>query len=308
MHPAFSVIVFTVLSGAGYGLAAVLGLGLLDPSALATKIAHFLALAMISAGLLSSTLHLGNPQRAWRAFSQWRSSWLSREGVMSIVAFVPLTLTAANSIFLDGYNAIIGLIGALLCAATVYCTAMIYASLKTVDAWHTRRTPLCYLLFSASGGLVIGSLFGLAGGGSFPLLPILAVVFLVLSWFAKANWRKRALTAAPLSTPESATGLGGLGAVRLLERPHMTENYLTREMGFKVARKHAGKLWRIALMFGAAAPLVILALLAIMAGSGSTVAVFVAAVAVLCHIAGMLVERWLFFAEARHAVVNYYGG
>ena len=308
MHPAFSVIVFTVLSGAGYGLAAVLGLGLLDPSALATKIAHFLALAMISAGLLSSTLHLGNPQRAWRAFSQWRSSWLSREGVLAIATFVPLTLSAANSIFLEAHNPVLGLVGALLCAATVYCTAMIYASLKTIDAWHTRKTPLCYLLFSATGGLVIGSLFGLAGGGSFPLLPLLAVVFLLASWIAKTSWRKRALSAAPLSTPESATGLGGLGAVRLLERPHMTENYLTREMGFRVARKHAGKLWRIAVMLGAIAPLAILLLLAVMAGSGSAVTVLFAAVAVASHIAGMLVERWLFFAEARHAVVNYYGG
>lgn len=308
MHPAFSVIVFTVLSGAGYGLAAVLGLGLLDPSALATKVAHILALTMISAGLLSSTLHLGNPQRAWRAFSQWRSSWLSREGVLSIITFVPLILSAANSLFLEEYNPTIGVIGALLCAATVYCTAMIYASLKTVDAWHTRRTPLCYLLFSATGGLVIGSLFGAAGGGSFPMLPILAALFLVLSWIAKFNWRQRALTAAPLSTPESATGLGGLGAVRLLERPHMTENYLTNEMGFKVARKHAGKLWRIAVTLGAVAPLLVLALTAIMAGAGSASAVLFATVAVLCHVAGMLVERWLFFAEARHAVVNYYGG
>ena len=66
MHPAASVIIFTVCSGAGYGLAAVLGLGLLDPSAIATKIAHVLALAMISAGLLSSTFHLKNPQRAGR--------------------------------------------------------------------------------------------------------------------------------------------------------------------------------------------------------------------------------------------------
>ena len=67
MHPAPSIIVFTVLSGIGYGFAAFLGLGFLDPSLGITKFAHFLALAMIAGGLLSSTLHLGNPQRAWRA-------------------------------------------------------------------------------------------------------------------------------------------------------------------------------------------------------------------------------------------------
>ena len=92
MHPAASIIVFTTLSGLGYGLAIVLGLGFLDPSLLSTKIAYLTSLALIGIGLLSSLLHLGNPQRAWRALSQWRSSWLSREGVMAIATFVPLTL------------------------------------------------------------------------------------------------------------------------------------------------------------------------------------------------------------------------
>ena len=94
MHPALSIIVFSTLSGLGYGLAAVLGLGLLDPAAIATKIAHLAALALIAAGLLSSTRHLGNPKRAWRALSQWRSSWLSREGVLAVIAFVPLSWSA----------------------------------------------------------------------------------------------------------------------------------------------------------------------------------------------------------------------
>ena len=137
MHPAPSIIIFTALSGMGYGLAAMLGLGLLDPSAVATKIAHVLALAMISGGLLSSTLHLGNPQRAWRALSQWRSSWLSREGVMALATFVPLALSAWLSVFEGRYVPAIGVVGALMCAATVYCTGMIYASLRSIQGWNT---------------------------------------------------------------------------------------------------------------------------------------------------------------------------
>src|SRR5690606_14732396 len=97
MHPAYSIIAFTTLSGLGYGLAAVLGLGLLDPAAVSTKLAHVLALGLITGGLLASTLHLGNPQRAWRALSQWRTSWLSREGVSAIATFIPLTVTAYAS-------------------------------------------------------------------------------------------------------------------------------------------------------------------------------------------------------------------
>ena len=78
MHPAYSIIVFTTLSGLGYGLAVVLGLGFLDPASLSTKIAYVVSIGLIGIGLSSSLLHLGNPQRAWRALSQWRSSWLSR--------------------------------------------------------------------------------------------------------------------------------------------------------------------------------------------------------------------------------------
>ncbi|MGO4836055.1 dimethyl sulfoxide reductase anchor subunit family protein, partial [Rhizobiaceae sp. 2RAB30] len=152
MHPAPSIIVFTTLSGLGYGLAAVLGLGVLDPTAMSTGIAHVVALLLIAAGLSSSTLHLGNPQRAWRAFSQWRSSWLSREGVMSILTFVPLVWSAWAALFEGRYFWFPGLLGSLLSAGTVYCTAMIYASLKSVDAWHTPLTPACYLLFAAAGG------------------------------------------------------------------------------------------------------------------------------------------------------------
>ncbi|MDH6232699.1 DMSO reductase anchor subunit [Mesorhizobium soli] len=307
MHPAFSIIILTTLSGLGYGLAAVLGLGLLDPAATATKCAHVLALALISAGLLSSTAHLGNPQRAWRALSQWRSSWLSREGVMSIVTFVPLLVSAWASITEGAYLPLPGLIGTVLCVVTVYCTSMIYASLKSVQAWYTPLTPACYALLAATGGFVLASVFAFAGGGNTRALPLLAVGFLIAAWGTKLRWRERMKSLVPLSTPESATGLGNIGRVRLFERPHVTENYLTREMGFKVARKHAKKLWRLALVAGAIVPAVLLLVLAALGGQG-VLPVAIASLAALAHWLGVFVERWLFFAEARHSVVNYYGG
>ncbi|WP_353645659.1 DmsC/YnfH family molybdoenzyme membrane anchor subunit [Mesorhizobium sp. WSM2239] len=308
MHPAFSIIVFTTFSGLGYGLAAVLGLGLLDPAATATKVAHLLGLALIATGLLSSTLHLGNPQRAWRALSQWRSSWLSREGVMALITFVPLVWSAWASLFEGRYLAAPGLIGAVFCAMTVYCTAMIYASIRSVQAWHTPLTPLCYLMFSAAGGLVLTSFFGFAGAGSAVLVPALAVPVIVAAWTAKLFWRHRMRTLRPISTPETATGLGPIGRVRLLERPHVNENYLTREMGFKIARKHAAKLSVIAFLLGGAAP-VLLLLVLLLAGAGAGLsASLIALLAGCCYAAGVFVERWLFFAEARHSVMNYYGG
>ena len=96
--------------------------------------------------------------------------------------------------------------------------------------------------------------------------------------------------------------------MRLLERPHMTENYLTREMGFRVARKHARKLWIVAMLAGGLLPGVLVAGVLLLAGEGGPIAAVVTLVASLSFAAGVLVERWLFFAEARHTVMNYYGG
>lgn len=303
MHPALSIIVFTTLSGLGYGLAAMLGLNLLNPNAVATKAGHLLALTLIAAGLLSSTLHLGNPQRAWRALSQWRSSWLSREGGLALLTFVPLLIAAWASVIDGRYVAASGLLGAAGAAATVYCTSMIYASLKSVDAWHTPLTAACYLLFALAGGLlVVLVLAALSFDDNTSSLGLTALAATVAAWSVKIIWRNRLKSKKPTSTPETATGLGFIGKVRLLEAPHMTENYLTREMGFKVARKHADKLFAIALIVGGLAPS-ILALIVTRAGPGASV---LALLAVVFYLLGVLVERWLFFAEARHAVMNYY--
>lgn len=308
MHPALSIIVFTTVSGLGYGLAAVLGLGLLDPTAVATRLAHFVALALVATGLLASTLHLGNPQRAWRALSQWRSSWLSREGVMAIVTFVPLLWSAWGAVVAGRYLPLPGLLGSVCAVVTVFCTGMIYASLKSVQAWNTKLTPLCFLLFSLSGGLVLASLAGAAGGGNVLILSFAAIVATLVAWTTKTAWRRRMLALRPLSTAETATGLGSIGRVHLFERPHINDNYLTREMGFRIARKHAAKLARISLAAGAAMSTLFLLAAVVLSGVVPTVSVAAILCAAICHGVGTFIERWLFFAEARHAVMSYYGG
>ena len=94
MHPAYSVILFTTASGAGYGLLALLAVfgaaGVLPANTWLGFVGIGLGLALVVAGLLSSTFHLGRPERAARAFTQWRSSWLAREGVAAIAAFAPI--------------------------------------------------------------------------------------------------------------------------------------------------------------------------------------------------------------------------
>ena len=186
---------------------------------------------------------------------------------------------------------------------------MIYASLKSVQAWHTPLTPLCYLLFAAAGGFSLAAFFAAAGGGPVTLPARWPLVFLVAAWTAKLFWRNRMNTLRPMSTPETATGLGFIGKVRLFERPHVNDNYLTSEMGFRGRAKACGeacrdfaRIWRRRAGAGVSCrwwrP----------ARSPGSSAALIALLAVASHAAGMLVERWLFFAEARHAVMNYYGG
>src|SRR6202043_2607416 len=119
------------------GLGVPLGLLPADPgfgwAGLAT------AFVLTAGGLLSSVFHLGRPERAWRAFSQWRSSWLSREGVFSALTFLPAAVFGIGWVFFGTTGGLVGLCGILaaaLAATTIYCTGMIYASLKPIHQWH----------------------------------------------------------------------------------------------------------------------------------------------------------------------------
>lgn len=312
MHPAFSVIFFTTSSGAGYGLLALMGLGAavgLMPDSRALAIVGLgLALVMITAGLLSSTFHLGHPERAWRAFSQWRSSWLSREGISSVVTYVPAVAFAGGWVVfgVDGAAVrVAGLLAAAGALATVCTTAMIYASLKPVPDWSNRWTLPVYLAFSlATGAILLNALLALFVG-FVPLAAWLAVVFIALAWGLKLSaWRHNDALALPDAA--AATGLGA-GEVRSVEWPHSQANYVLKEMGYRVARKHAAKLRRYAQVLAFALPLAAV-LLGLLAGGGNAVVpVATAVLAIVAMVPGILTERWLFFAEARHISTLYYG-
>ncbi|WP_350335459.1 dimethyl sulfoxide reductase anchor subunit family protein [Coralliovum pocilloporae] len=304
MHPAYSVIFFTTLTGFGYGLIVMYGFALIDPTTLAGKIGYVIALATIGGGLLSSTLHLGHPERAVLAFSQWRSSWLSREGVAAVIGFIPMGLAAFGAIILGENWHILAVVASLLSITTVYCTSMIYAQLKTVHHWATPLTCVTYALFSLTGGYLGAVAIGSFSGHSVKGDAGLALAILVFTWVIKGFWWRRADTDRAPASIETATGLGRFGPVRLLDKPHMTDNYLNREMGYVVARKHALALRRITWILGLGAPAVLL--VASYAVSGIAAALILT-LAVLSYLAGTFVERWLFFAEARHTVSLYYG-
>ena len=311
MNPAYSVILFTSSSGAGYGLIIWLAIarlsGAWEIAPVTALVACLLALVLITVGLLSSTFHLGRPERAWRAISQWRSSWLSREGVCAILAYPAALLFTAGWIW-DRVPASWMIAAAattlVLAVLTVISTGMIYASLKTIPRWHNGWVVPVYLALAlSSGGLLFTIALAVSGAASqVSLIGVLAV--LLISWMIKrAYWRSIDRRKAQ-STPGTATGLGYLGEVSQFEAPHTSENYLLREMGFAIARKHVTRLRRMALNTGLLLPGILLILAGV---SGGIAQLTLLSAAVLLGLSGIVIERWLFFAEARHVVTLFYG-
>ena len=311
MHPAYSVIFFTTLSGAGYGLLMWLALGRLSGNWIfGPEVGIFsclAALTLITAGLLTSSLHLGHPRRAWRAFSEWRSSWLSREGVIAVLTYPPALLFTAGwmpGLLPPELMPIAALVTAVFSMLTVVCTAMIYASLKTIPRWHNVWVVPVYLAMSlGSGGLLCLLVLSISGRLT-TLSSLLILLTLMFAWSVKWIYWLFIDAQQPVSTPGTATGLGRFGEVTQLEAPHTAENYLLKEMGYRIARKHAAKLRHIAFSLGLLVPAVLIVL---SIGLDATGQLIILGLALVSGYGGIVIERWLFFAEARHAVTLFYG-
>ena len=288
MHPAPSVIIFTSLSGLGFGLLIFLGLGLPLPTGITAFIYFALAYVLAVGGLMASTFHLGRPERAIKAFSQWKSSWLSREAWLAVATLVAMAIYGAGLVFYGIALAPLGWLGAFLALATVYATSMIYAQLKTIPRWNTPLTSLLFVILSIAGGALLAVQIPIALA-----LLIGAGIIQVAYWI----WGDQAFYNSETNMA-SATGLGDQGSVRAFEPPHTGTNYLLREFVHIVGRKHAAKLRIIALILMIATPVLILSI---------DVNVILSLIAILVHTAGLFVSRWLFFAQAEHVVGLYYG-
>ena len=312
MHPAFSVIFFTTLSGAGYGLWFWSALSLWwSPGGHGALAGHgfamLLGFVLVTAGLLSSTLHLGKPLRAWRAFSQWRSSWLSREGVLALACYLPFVALLVGALTrshaLKAMGPMLLALLALLSLATVACTAMIYASLRPIPAWSNRRVVPVYLLFALhTGGILLALL--LAAFGELWNIGGMAIIVssLLLAWLKRGYWR--AIDRDPLpATRASALGLPADRVATVFERPHTVADSPTTEMGHVLARKHARRLRMIALVLFAVVPALCALPVYLLPHVAAAWPMGIAAVSVML---GAAVERWLFFAEAKHVVMLYY--
>jgi DMSO reductase anchor subunit len=311
VHPAPSIIAFTTASGGGYGLLFLLAgsapAGLLPSGRWFGLTALALALGLISFGLIASLFHLGHPERAWRALSQWRSSWLSREGLIALLTYPPALVLGAGWVFVGstaGWLTLFALLAAIGAALTVYCTSMIYASLAPIREWHHPLVPPIYLAFALMTGALLLHFLLAAFGAPRAWAGALALIATAVAFGLKAVYWRTIHRPGTGPTPESATGLGGLGEVHMLEPPHTQTNYLLSEMGYQVARRHAAKLRLYAALLGVvgAGLLTVLAL-----PSSGIAAALLALLAALSGLGAVLLERWLFFAEATHTVTLYYG-
>lgn len=304
MKPAFSVIFFTVSSGAGFGLFALLlllrlfGVGVLPAQAMV--IGEIAALVLITAGLLSSTLHLANPKNAWRAFSRFRTSWLSREGVFAVM-FYPFALASVAAAWFGiegGLRTAVEIATIVLAWITLHCTGMIYASLKPIPQWHTPLVPAGYFILGHYSGAMLLLVLAAATATVQPAHLVIALCWLALGVALKAGYYSWIAGAVGSTNLNTALGITR-ARVRLLDAGHTHGTFLTHEFGFTLAREHATLLKLIQFVLAFLLPLALLW----MAGLALPVCVL----AVVSALAGLLVERWLFFAEARHVVRVYHG-
>ena len=288
MHPASSIIIFTSASGIGFGLLFFLGTVFPAPKGVEALIFFVIAYLLAIGGLISSTFHLGRPERALKAFKQWKTSWLSREAWLATGALFCMAIYGGGLVFYEVAIGLVGIIGALFSLATVYSTSMIYAQLKAIPRWNTFLTPVLFLVISLSGGSMLVGLYEFA------------LIFLTVTGVVQViYWIKGDSAFLKSGTNmKSATGLGEKGTVRQFAPPHTGTNYLLNEFVYVVGRKHSVilRFCSLAMMIGI--PVGIL-----------TVATnfWMSICAALFHLIGVVIARWLFFAQAEHLVGLYYG-
>lgn len=320
MKPALSVILFTVLSGAGLGAVALVALAdiasyatpqplVADPVALTVSA---IGLALVVAGLCASTLHLANPRNAWRSLTRWRSSWLSREALAAFL-FAPVTLAYLGVMAwaIPGVRALLAVLVAVLAWVMLYCTAMIYASLKPIRQWHTRRVPLGFwLLAQATGALLIVVATAMQSSPGAGWIGV-TLAFFAMALVAKLEYWHfvrgtdggvtlgRAIGVEQGVVPARRADNGRTVAARLLDVGHTKGTFLTREFLYTPSTARRRALRAVAIVAGFGIPS--LWLVAGDADWRGGIAAFVAC------LVGLLAERWLFFAEARHTVRLYHG-
>jgi sulfite dehydrogenase (quinone) subunit SoeC len=307
MNPALSIVWFSCLAGSAQGLVVALALASLAGLPLSARFlggALALATLVLLAALTASFFHLGHRLRAWRAVLMWRTSWMSREVIVlpAFIALVALWALAASYELQGALAAVLPVAAIVLAILLWYCTAMIYACLRFIQEWAHPLTVVNYTLIGLSSGLVLAGTVGVLGnhpGFADAAAPWALGVTLLAGgcrWLAL----RRNATLKPKSTLQSATGIRAQRVVQT--SMGMTGgSFNTREFFHRASAAGLRRLKTLCLVFAFALPSVLL--LGVLAGIGGAT---VWSIALLVQFAGVLVERWVFFAQARHPQNLYY--
>jgi len=307
MNPAFSVVVFTTAAGAAQGLVVALAIALLAGVPMAASFVRaslVVAIVLLVAGLGSSMLHLGRPARAWRAAAMWRTSWLSREVIVlpAFIALVMLWWLAAREPASLPARLALPLAAIAVAALLWYCTAMIYACLRFIEEWAQPLTIVNFVLLGlASGSVLASALAALAGEQrALALAAPTALVLTLVAWASRtAAWRRNAVL-RHRSTLQTATGIR---AARLAQTSMgmSAGSFNTREFFHRASASALRGVKGIAIVLGFALPALLTARVAIgVLGDLGCV------VALLVQVPGLIADRWLFFAQAKHPQNLYY--
>lgn len=307
MHPAFSIVLFTTLIGAAQGLVVTLAtatlLGIARSGGFAREVL-LLAEVLLIIGLISSFFHLGRPARAWRSALMWRTSWMSRE-VIVLPAFIGLVglWWIALRLEVPRFWTATGLPALSIAGAFLlwYCTAMIYACIRFIQEWAHPLTIVNYALIGLSSGLVMTCALSALAAEEAMLRAMGPWAFgaTAVAWLTRAVALRRNARLRPRSTLQSATGIQ---ARKLVQKSMgMTGGaFNTREFfhGASMAMMKRAKIVFQVLAF--AVPLA--CMLPALSSGWTTLWSLASAV----QLAGLLVERWFFFAQARHPQNLYY--
>ncbi len=306
MHPAFSILFFTTLAGTAQGLVVALALASLfgvpmAPGYLSTAL--LVAEVLLLAGLAASFMHLGRKTRAWRAALMWRTSWMSREVIVlpAFIGLVGLWWLAERTGAAASYGALFPLL-AIVCALVLwYCTAMIYACLRFIEEWAHPLTIANFTLIGLASGLLLacalaalaGDTAMLTGAGTSALVATLA------AWTTRAMSLRRNAGIRHKSTLQSATGIHSPKLVQ--KSMGMSAGAFNTREFFHGASQAAVQNARLGLQLLAFAVPAALALVGLISHSA-----WPWVMAVLVQAPGLIAERWVFFAQAKHPQNLYY--
>ena len=308
MNPALSVILLTVLIGAGQGLflalfviEAVVTAGMAAaPSPGFYPTGSVLALLLLAGGLLASFFHLGHPERAWRSAAMWRTSWLSRE-VIVLPAFIAL-VAAYGWAHWQGVSGtlLLGVAGVLLCLGLFLCTGMIYACIKFLQEWASPLTLVNFtILGSASGVTLAAALAGQRGETLTACVVTWAMALTVAGLLTRVISLQRNARLKPRSSLQTAIGIKH-PKIAQKSQGFMGGSFNTREF---FHGRSPGALRAVKWVFLAGAFVIPVLLLA------ATLAVPAPALlwlACAVQFGGLIAERWFFFAQANHPQNLYY--